>query len=272
MAKTIYGIFKNSIPYAKVGSGKKTLLLFIGGPGNGIPRGLAFSIMVAGLKPLLADHTMYAVSRKSGLTEGYTTRMMSDDYAELIKQEFGGHVDLVVGISYGGMVAQHFAADHADLCDHLVIAMATHKATEQGVKVDLMYADLASQGKDRDAGVAITKALYPPGIERGLMSALMWLMGPSFIGEKSSTYSRDVLLEAKAEEAADTVESLKQIKVPILMLNGEKDIYFEAGSAQEMAELIPDATLILYPGKGHEISNESRFGEDILKFIADHQK
>jgi pimeloyl-ACP methyl ester carboxylesterase len=71
-------------------------------------------------------------------------------------------VNLVVGISYGGMIAQHFAADHADLCDHLVIAMATHKATGEGIKVDLLYAYLASQGKDRQAGVAITKALFLP--------------------------------------------------------------------------------------------------------------
>ncbi|NMC47575.1 MAG: alpha/beta hydrolase [Chloroflexi bacterium] len=267
MAKTTYGIFKNSIPYARVGSGKKTLLLFIGGPGNGIPRGLGFSVMISGLKSLLAEYTLYAVSRKSALQEGYTTRMMSDDYAELIRQEFDGHVELVVGISYGGMIAQHFAADHADLCDHLVIAMATHKATEEGVKIDLLYADLASQGKDRQAGVAIAKALYPSGMLRGWMSVMMWLLGPSYIGRKSSTYSRDVLIEAKAEETMDTVKSLKRIKVPVLLLDGEKDGYFQAGSAQEMAAMIPGATLILYPGKGHEISSEKRFGDDIMEFV-----
>ncbi len=104
MANTSYGIFKNSIPFARVGSGKKIMLLFLGGPGNGIPRGLSFSFMLSGLKPLLSEYTLYTVSRKSGLTEGYTVHMMSDDYAELICQEFGGHVDLIVGISYGGMV------------------------------------------------------------------------------------------------------------------------------------------------------------------------
>ena len=272
MANTQYGIFKNKIPFARAGSGKKNMLLFLGGPGNGIPRGFSFSYMLSGLKPLLTEYTLYAVSRKSGLREGYTARMMSDDYAELIQQEFGGHVDLVVGISYGGMIAQYFAADHADLCDHLVIAMATHKATEAGVKVDIEYAELASQGKDREAGVAITKALYPPGIMRGLMSAAMWLMGPAYIGEKSSTYSQDVLIEARAEETFDPVKSLKRIKVPVLLLDGEKDIYFQAGSAQEMAAMIPHSTLILYPGKGHEISNEKRFGEDILEFIAKNKK
>lgn len=272
MANPLYGTFRNSIPFAQVGSGKKVMLLFLGGPGNGIPRGFSFSFMLTGLKPLLSEYTLYAVSRKSGLTEGYTAHMMSDDYAELISQEFGGHVDLIVGISYGGMIAQHFAADHADLCDHLVIAMATHKATEAGIKVDIQYAELASQGKDREAGVAITKALYPPGIMRGLMSAMMWLMGPSYIGEKNSAYSQDVLIEARAEEIFDPVKSLKRIKVPVLLLDGEKDIYFQAGSAQEMAAMIPTSTLILYPGKGHEISNEERFGEDILEFIAKNQE
>ncbi|MDK2980005.1 MAG: hypothetical protein PWQ55_352 [Chloroflexota bacterium] len=267
MANTRYGIFKNSIPFARVGTGEKTLLLFIGGPGNGIPRGFGFSYMISSLKPLLEEYTLYAVSRKSGLADGYTARMMSDDYAEMIRQEFDGHVDLVVGISYGGIIAQYFAADHADLCDHLVIAMATHLATEEGVKIDQRYAQLASQGKDRQAGVAIAQALYPPGLMRTLMSAAMWLMGPSYIGEKSNTYSRDVVIEAQAEETPTPKAILKCIKVPVLMLNGAEDAYFKQGSAEEMAALIPNATLILYPGKGHEISSEKRFGEDILQFI-----
>ena len=267
MTNTQYGIFKNTIPYARVGTGGKTMLLFIGGPGNGIPRGFGFSTIISGLKLLLDEYTLYAVSRKSGLTEGYTSRMMSDDYAELIQQEFNGHVDLVVGISYGGMIAQYFAADHADLCDHIVIAMATHKATQEGVKIDQLYAKLASQGKNRQAGVAIMKALYPPGLMCALMSAAMWVIAPSYLGEKSSTYSQDVLIEAKAEEVPTPVQVLKRIRVPVLMLNGSEDRYFEPGSAKEMADTIPDATLILYPGKGHEISSEKRFGEDILEFV-----
>ncbi len=272
MAKTTYGIFKNAIPFARVGSGEKTMLFLIGGPGNGIPRGFGFSYMISGLKPLLEEYTLYAVSRKSGLSDGYTAHMMSDDYAEMITQEFGGHVDLVVGISYGGIIAQYFAADHADLCDHLVIAMATHLATTEGVKIDQRYAQLASQGKDRQAGVAIAQALYPPGLMRILMSAAMWLMGPSYIGEKSSTYGRDVVIEAQAEETPTPKAVLKNIKVPVLMLNGAEDAYFQKGSAEEMEALIPKATLVLYPGKGHEISSEKRFGEDILEFISQNKK
>ena len=186
MANTQYGIFKNSIPYARVGSGKKTMLFFIGGPGNGIPKGVGFSVLISGLEALLKDYTVYAVSRKSGLSQGYTTHMMAHDYAEMIEQEFDGHVDLVVGISYGGMIAQYFAADHADLSDHIVIAMATHKAIQEGIEIDKQYAQLASQGKGRQAGVAIAQALYPPGLMRVVMTAAMWLMGPSYIGERKA--------------------------------------------------------------------------------------
>lgn len=270
MSEIHYGIFNNGIPYARTGSGGKTLLFFLGGPGNGIPRGFAFSFMIAGLKSFLSEYTLYAVSRKSGLKEGHTAKMMSDDYAELIRQEFGGHVDLVVGISYGGMIAQFFAADHAALCDHLVIAMATHKMTEAGTQVDVRYAQLASQGRDRKAGATMAEAIYPTGIMRGVMSAIMWLMGSSFMGEKSPTYRQDILIEARAEETFDSVASLKRIKTPVLLLDGENDYYFQRGSAQEMAEMIPSATLKIYPGKGHDIMSEKQFGEDILEFITGH--
>ena len=267
MADVQYGIFKNGIPFARTGSGKKILLFFLGGPGNGIPRGFAFSFMIAGLKSFLSEYTLYAVSRKSGLTEGYTARMMSDDYAELIRQEFGDHVDLVVGISYGGMIAQFFAADHADLCDHLIIAMATHKMTEAGTQVDVRYAELASQGRDREAGFTIAEAIYPTGIMRWVMSPIMWLMGGSFMGEKSPTYKQDILIEAQAEVTFDSVESLKRIKTPVLLLDGENDFYFQHGSARKMAAMIPTATLKIYPGKGHDIMSEKQFGEDIREFI-----
>lgn len=272
MANIQYGIFKNSIPYARVEGGEKTLLLFVGGPGNGIPKGFTFSFVISGLKTLMKEYTIYAVSRKSGLTEGYTPKMMSDDYAEMIEQEFGGHVDLAVGISYGGMIAMHFAVDHADLSDHIVIAMATHKPNADGIQIDQDYAKLASQGKDREAGVMIMKALYPPGFMRVVMSAAMWLMAPAYLGEKSSTYSKDMLIEAKAEEIFDPVESLKRIKVPVLLMDGENDLYFQTGSAKEMAAMIPSATLILYPGKGHEISDDEQFGEDILEFVKKNPK
>jgi len=268
MSDTIYGTFKNSIPFARLGSGEKIMLLFYGGPGNGIPRGFGLDFIISGLKGFLKEYTLYVLTRKSGLEEGYTTRRMSDDYAELIREEFRGHVEVVIGISYGGMIAQHFAADHADLCDHLVIAMSTHKLSADGERVDLRFAELVSQGRDREAAVAITEAIYPHGAMRWVMSALMWLMGGSFVGRHGDTFNKDILVEASAEVEHDALESIKRISVPVLLLIGGEDFYFPADSAREMASLIPNSTLKIYPGRGHEIMNVKQFGEDIMEFIA----
>jgi pimeloyl-ACP methyl ester carboxylesterase len=265
--KPFYGITKNNIPYARIGQGKKNLLLLTGGPGNSIPMGMGFDIMIGSLKRFLNEYTTYMVSRKSGLPEGYTTRDMSDDIAELIRKQFAGHVEVIIGISYGGTIAQHFAADHAELCDHLIIAMATHKITEAGKLLDTQYAELLSQGKSRDAAALIAKVLYPPGIIRWIMRGAAWLLGSALLGIPSPTFRQDVVVEIQAELNHNATESLKRIKIPVLILIGENDYYFEADSAREMAAMIAGAQLKIYPSKVHEIMGEKEFAQDIAEFI-----
>lgn len=266
--KPFYGITINNIPYARLGVGKKVMLLLTGGPGNSIPMGMGFDIMLGSLKRFQSEYTIYMVSRKSGLPRRYTTRDMSDDIAELIQQQFAGHVAVVIGMSYGGTIVQHFAADHAELCDHLIIAMATHKITEAGKILDTRYAELLSQGKSRQAAALIVKVLYPPGLSRWVMQGAAYLLGGALLGIPSPTFQQDVLVEIKAELSHDPTESLKRIKIPVLILLGGNDYYFEASSAQEMAAMIPKARLKIYPGKGHEIMGEKEFARDVADFIA----
>lgn len=211
------------IPYGRIGEGEKDLIVFQGGPGNIMPRGIGFRIFTRGLEPFLDDYTIHMVTRKAGLTQGYTTRDMSDDYAEMIRDEFGGHVDLVIGTSYGGMIAQHFAADHTDLFDHIVITMAAHKISEAGRRADYRFAELMSQGKEHAAGASLAEVIAPKGLLRAVMSAMLWMAGGSMLGERSETFADDILIEAQAELAHDATESLKRIRVPVLILCGVVD-------------------------------------------------
>ena len=266
--KSHYTTFKNSIPYARAGQGQKNMLVFFGGPGNLIPTGFGLDMLVGKWKPYFNEYTIYVVGRKSGLPAGYTTRDMSDDYAELIQQEFGGHVAVVIGVSYGGLIAQHFAADHAHLCDHIVIAMATHQLTAEGKRADTRFAELLSQGKDRLAYAAIGEAMHLGRIMRGLGSTVMWLIQSVFGGKRSATDKKDVLIEAEAEVSHDSIESLKRIKVPVLILIGGNDFYFLPSSAEEMAAMIPTSKLKIYPGKGHVIMTQKQFAQDVAEFIA----
>lgn len=70
---------------------------------------------------------MFLVCRKPNLSEGYSTSDMANVYAELISNEFQGHVDLIIGYSYGGLILQHFCAKYPNYADAFVIGGSAHK-------------------------------------------------------------------------------------------------------------------------------------------------
>jgi len=264
-----FGEFFNGIEYAQWGRGSKTLMVFSGGPGNNIPRGFAFNLLASGFDPFEDEFTVVLVTRKKGQPEGYSTRDMSADYAALIRREFDGHVELIIGMSYGGLIAQHFAADYPELFDHIVIAISAHRISEIGKSIDLRYAELLSQGKLRAANAAIVDALYPSGVKRPVFKAAGWILGSRLVGPRHSTYESDVMVEVRAELQHEAVESLRQIRVPVLIVCGTEDVYFPQEYVEEMAALIDTSTVKLYSGKGHlEALEDQSFSKDVFEFTA----
>jgi pimeloyl-ACP methyl ester carboxylesterase len=266
-SKLSYGTFKNGIPYLRFGSGPQTLLLLAGGPGNSVPRGAGASGFTRGMSAFTGEYTIYLVTRKSHLPEGYSTRNMADDYAELIRQAFGGHVDVVVGASYGGLIAQHLAANYPDLFGHLVIAMSAHRISDAAKKIDARYAELISQRRDREAMALRAEAVWRDGALKSVMGAVLWAFGKVLLGPVDDTFRKDVVIEAQAELAHEAVESLKRIRVPVLLVGSDGDFAFPLSYMQEMAGLIEKATLKVYPGGHTAAFLDKRFVEDVREFI-----
>jgi len=267
-SKLSYGTFKPGIPYLRFGGGPKTLLLLAGGPGNVVPKGFGASGFTRGMAPFTPEYTIYLVTRKSGLPQGYTTKNMADDYAELIRQEFGGRVDLVVGASYGGLIGQHLAADHPDLFGHLVIAMAAHRISEAAKRIDARYAELISQRRDREAMALRAEAVLPEGVLRRALKAVLWVFGKPLLGPIDDTFRRDVVVEARAELAHDALDSLSRINVPVLLVGSDDDFAFPPSYMQEMAALIKNATLKVYRGGHTAAFLDKRFVGDVREFTS----
>jgi pimeloyl-ACP methyl ester carboxylesterase len=266
--KTIKGLFTNGIPFVKFGSGEKKMMVFLGGPGNQLPTGLEFKMYSQGFIPFKEEYTIYLVTRKSDLPENYTTRDMANDYADMINQDFKAKVDVIVGISYGGMILQHFAADYPKKAEHMIIAMAAHKGSEEGMKADEQFAKYLSEGKTAKAYAALTEVFATKGLKKVFYKIILFI-GGLFMGKpEGDTFSSDILTEVKAEKNHHANDRLKEIPIPILILCGDKDYYFPLEYYQEMAELIPDAILEVYPDKGHDIITMKRFTEDIKRFIS----
>jgi pimeloyl-ACP methyl ester carboxylesterase len=261
------GVFADGIPYVRFGSGPRTLLFLAGGPGNLVPSGAGAAGFTRGMKAFTDEYTICLVTRKSGLPEGYTTKDMSDDYAELISDEFGGHVELVMGVSYGGLIAQHFAADHGDLCDRVVICMAAHVVSDEAIWMDTEYADLIHDRKDRDAMALRADAAFN-GVARVMMRGLLWAFGKPLLGKIDDTFRNDVVVEAKAERTHDSIEALKRIRVPVLVVTGEDDFAFPLPVVERMVALIPGARLMVYPGGHTAAFLDKRFAPDVFAFAS----
>jgi pimeloyl-ACP methyl ester carboxylesterase len=99
----VAGIFGNGMSYVRWGSGPRKLLIIPGGVESMLPSGMLLSAYVK-LASLLVAHgyTAWLTARKQHMPEGYGILDMAGDYAQLIADEFDGHVDTVVGVSYGG--------------------------------------------------------------------------------------------------------------------------------------------------------------------------
>ena len=265
--KVTTGYSKNGLPYTCMGSGSRNLVIFDGLDFNHRPpSGLQLRMATSSFKLLAEDFTVHMVSRKPHLPEGYSIKDMADDYAVMIKDEFGGKVD-IMGISTGGIIAQHFAADYPDLVRRLVLAMTGYSLSEGGKELQRRVGNLARQGKWRAAYSTLITGVYPRGIKKHLFKSLMWLFGTVGAPPDPS----DGLIEIEAEDKHNFKEQLSKIKMPTLVIGGEEDFFYPI---RETASGIPDAKLILYEGFGHNamFNNRRQFNEDILTFLIDHSE
>lgn len=260
-----YGTFGGGIPYLRFGEGSRSMLFFAGGPGNTVPKGIGASGFVRGMRPFTAEYSITFVTRRSGLPEGYTTRDMAADYAALVRDELGGHVDLVLGASYGGLIAQHFAADYPELFDHLVIVMSAHVVSEAAKRIDTRYAELISQRRDRAAMALRAEAAFT-GLTRRVMAGVLWLVGKPLLGKLDATFRRDVVIEARAEATHDARESLGRITAPVLIVGGTDDFAFPLAALEELQRLIPGSALKIYTGGHTAAFLDKRFVGDVAAF------
>jgi pimeloyl-ACP methyl ester carboxylesterase len=259
-AKTGYS--SNGLPYARFGNGPHNLVVFDGLDFQHKPPSRILLWMTYGyLRRLANDYSIYIVSRKPRLPQGYSLRDMSNDYTIMIKNELGGAVD-IIGVSTGGAIAQHLAIDHPDLVGRLVLVMTGFRLNEEARELQREVAELARKGKRRAAYALLSTAIIQKGIARHLFKYFMWLMGPLMIPADPS----DGIVEIEADDCYDLSDQLDRIKAETLVIGGEEDFFY---AIRETAEKIPGARLVLYPDVGHNAMfvRSRKFGGEIRAFL-----
>jgi len=252
------GYFRSGLPYNHFGYGPRPLVIFQGLMFENKPPSALVNRMYSFLGK---DYTASSVLRKPGMSQGYTMGDIANDYATMIRDEFGGPVD-VLGVSTGGSIVQQFAADHPDLVRRLVIHSSAHKLCDAAKAAQMEVGRLASQRKWREAWAILLGFMLLPGPlarpQARLASLILSLAPPKD--------PSDLIITIEAEDQFNFKTRLAEITAPTLVVAGERDPFYSAALFRETASGIPNARLILYPGMGHPASGK-QFERDVLGFL-----
>ena len=261
------GYSKNGIPYVKFGRGSR-LLFFLQGLffENKPPSGIELASIKNAVKPLLDDYTVYAVTRRPGLSKDASMTSMAADYAQMITDVTKEPVD-VIGTSTGGSIAQHLAADYPHLVSKLVLHSSAYALNEDARKLQLKIGELAEKGKWRAAYWAILSFMLPKHPVRMTMTAPLMAFGALLAGSIGTPEDpSDLIITIEAEDKHDFSERLHDIIAPTLVLAGTEDPFYSRKLFEQTAAGIPQARLILYEGKGHGVSGR-RCRKDLAGFL-----
>ena len=263
-----HGTFANGMEHASWGTGPKTLLYLAGGPGSSVPEGTWLRLSQRWFAPFTtAGYTVWYVSRRRHMPRGHTVADIADDYAQVVAEELGGRADLVVGVSFGGMVAQLLAARHGERVGHVALVATAAEVSDWGKEVDTRLADAVRRGDVGGAGAAFAEYLLPGQRSRWVRRLAGPLVGRSLMSGKHYPPS-DLVVEAEAELAFDARPALPGIRVPVVLLCGDRDRFFPPAVVAQTAALIPGCAVVGFEGRGHGwVASTKRVPLEVLAFV-----
>ena len=256
------GTLLGGMPYLRFGSGPP--LVAIPGLTPNYEPTVGFERMIVSqmLMPLATRHRVLRLTPRPGLDPNASMADIARDYADALRLEFPGPVD-VMGTSTGGSIALQLAADHPDVVQRLIIVCAAYTLGPNGKKVQRRVAEEILAGRPRQASREMFSAVGDKPRSR-VAAGVGWMMGRMMFGKASP----DLITTIRAEDAFNLRDRLGEIEAPTLVIGGDQDGFYAPELFRDTAELIPNGRLILYPGKGHMAAiSDPRLMPDILEFL-----
>ena len=259
--KTLY-FNEKSMDYVTFGKGKKSLVI-IPGLGDGLQtvkgKALLFSLSY---RLLAKRYKIYVFSRINELRQGYTTRDMAADVAEAM-EAMNLDMAYVMGISQGGMIAQWLAVDFPVKVQKLILAVTTAKLSQLAKERIEHWQKLSQSGNVRDLMLDIayhsyTQKSYP---KWRFLSTIMGRLG-RIKDEKRIAIQSQSCLEH------DSLEVLKEIQCPTLILGALEDDVIGVKGSKELAKAISSCQLLILKHSGHALYEENKaFQGAVCEFL-----
>ncbi|QSZ49020.1 alpha/beta hydrolase [Arthrobacter sp. D5-1] len=193
-----------------------------------------------------------------------------------------GPKTVLLGHSFGSIVASHFAATHPHAIYPLILINPIAAPALEGpkgimTKLAVLYYQ-ASARLPRPLGLAILRNRAIVRIMSITMAKTKDKALRRFIHGQHDAYfsafaDRKSLLESfKASVSGHVAEVAEQLTLPVLLVAGEKDEIATLPNQYKLMERLPDARLEVIPGVGHLIHYETPVpaAEAIRTFLEEH--
>lgn len=232
---------------------------------------------------VLAQHHRMIVlyNRNVGGTQiastSYSSKDLANDTYQLI-QKLKLKKPAVIGISMGGMIAQQLAILHPDTLSHLIL-INTSIAGKQSIRPSPMV-------EKKLRGLAKNKfGFYISAIDLFFPSKWKMRMAVSLATDRfqplnyseidyNAVMPQQQRLIMQWLDDNDSAEKTKEIRLPVLILNGKADIVIPPVNSVILAHTIPHAKLVRWEEGGHAMIYQypEEIGNVINNYIAAKEK
>ena len=258
-----------SINYEVTGEGPR--VLFFNGSGATLASSQLLISALAKSCTVLA-HDQRGLGKTSIPDGPYTMQQYASDGAALL-DHVGWDTCAVVGISFGGMVAQEFAVSYPQRVEKLVL-MCTSAGGDAGSSYPLH--ELGSlEPAERSAKITqLTDSRWTPEwlAEHPSDAAIVALRAEQSAIPKSRDVLRGEFLQLQARIGHDVSRRLHLVTAPTFVTAGRYDGIAPVSNSEEIVKRLPDATLSVYEGGHIFTAQDKKALTDIRTFLTTGQR
>lgn len=245
--------------YVTFGNGKKNLIIIQGLNVRDIKgAGISLAFMY---KIYAKDYKVYFFDRRFNVKEGLTNWELAEDIYCAMEALNIKSAD-VFGVSQGGMIAMALTLEHPKCINKLVLGVTSSRANENIKNVVSKWINYA-HNKDH---ITINKETFSLMYTENYLQKYKLFMPLLIRMIKPKDFNRFAIL-ASAILDFNCYDRLNEIKCPVLVIGGEKDMITTSSASVEIANKL-GCEIYLYPEYGHAVYDEAKdFNNIVYEFL-----
>jgi 3-oxoadipate enol-lactonase len=190
---------------------------------------------------------------------------LANDLAALL-DHLGIRRTTLVGLSIGGMIAQHFASLFPDRLQAVILCSTGCQTNEAG---KMAFQDRIAQVNEGGIGTQIEASIgrwFTPRFTSAAPATIEWVKRMY-----RKTSRAGFINGCRAIQGLDTLDRLSSITAPTLLIPGELDQAFPESVSRTIQSRIKNSQVKVLTGAAHigNVERPHEFNETLVKFLAE---